>query len=65
MQKNTDNYWILIKIISQKNCLNLFLPNIVVQRCIVHLIRNSIRYILSKNYKKFTQILKKFMMHQV
>ncbi|MFR7562186.1 hypothetical protein [Faecalibacillus intestinalis] len=27
--------------------------------------RNSIRYILSKNYKKFTQILKKFMMHQV
>lgn len=34
-------------------------PNIVVQRCIVHLIRNSIRYVPSKDYKKFTQDLKK------
>ena len=29
-------------------------PNVVVQRCIVHLIRNSIRYIPSKDYKRFT-----------
>lgn len=34
-------------------------PNVVVQRCIVHLIRNSIRYIPSKDYKRFTQSLKK------
>lgn len=29
------------------------------QRCIVHLIRNSIKYVPSKDYKKFTQNLKK------
>lgn len=34
-------------------------PDIVVQRCIVHLIRNSIRYIPSKEYKRFTAHLKK------
>lgn len=34
-------------------------PNVVVQRCIVHLIRNSIKYVPSKDYKKFTQDLKK------
>lgn len=34
-------------------------PNVVVQRCIVHLIRNSIKYIPSKDYKKFTEDLKK------
>ena len=33
--------------------------DIVVQRCIVHLIRNSIKYVPSKDYKKFTQSLKK------
>ena len=33
--------------------------NVVVQRCIVHLIRNSIKYVPSKDYKKFTQSLKK------
>ena len=31
----------------------------VVQRCIVHLIRNSIKYVPSKDYKKFTTQLKK------
>ena len=31
----------------------------VVQRCIVHLIRNSVRYIPSKDYKAFTGQLKK------
>ena len=34
--------------------------DVVVQRCIVHLIRNSIKYVPSKDYKKFTQSLKKF-----
>ncbi|MBD5136646.1 MAG: IS256 family transposase [Lachnospiraceae bacterium] len=33
--------------------------NVVVQRCIVHLIRNSIRYIPSKDYKAYTAQLKK------
>ncbi len=31
----------------------------VVQRCIVHLIRNSIKYVPSKDYKAFTAHLKK------
>lgn len=34
-------------------------PNVIVQRCIVHLIRNSIKYVPTKDYKKFTQDLKK------
>ena len=34
-------------------------PSVIVQRCIVHLIRNSIRYIPSKEYKRFTAHLKK------
>lgn len=33
--------------------------NVVVQRCIVHLIRNSIKYVPSKDYKPFTAQLKK------
>lgn len=34
-------------------------PQVVVQRCIVHLIRNSIKYIPSKDYKEYTAQLKK------
>ena len=34
-------------------------PNITVQRCIVHLIRNSIKYVPNKDYKRFTAQLKK------
>lgn len=34
-------------------------PNVIVQRCIVHLIRNSIKYVPSKDYKTFTQAIKK------
>lgn len=34
-------------------------PKAVVQRCIVHRIRNSIKYVPSKDYKKFTQALKR------
>ena len=33
--------------------------DVVVQRCIVHLIRNSVKYIPSKDYKAFTAQLKK------
>jgi transposase-like protein len=33
--------------------------DVVVQRCIVHLIRNSIKYVPSKDYKAFTANLKK------
>ena len=33
--------------------------DVVVQRCIVHLIRNSIKYVPSKDYKAFTSQLKK------
>lgn len=32
---------------------------VIVQRCIVHLIRNSLKYVPSKDYKKFTSHLKK------
>ena len=34
-------------------------PDVVVQRCIVHLIRDSIKYIPSKDYKKFTAQLRR------
>lgn len=34
-------------------------PGVIVQRCIVHLIRNSIKYVPTKEYKKFTSDLKK------
>lgn len=33
--------------------------DVVVQRCIVHMIRNSIKYVPSKDYKAFTSHLKK------
>ena len=33
--------------------------DVIVQRCIVHLIRNSIKYVPSKDYKTFTAHLKK------
>ena len=33
-------------------------PDTIIQRCIVHLIRNSIKYIPSKHYKKFTLSIK-------
>ena len=33
-------------------------PKAIVQRCIVHLIRNSIKYVPAKRYKEFTSNLK-------
>ena len=37
----------------------LIFPEVVVQRCIVHLIRNSIKYVPTKEYRRFTAHLKK------
>jgi len=34
-------------------------PKVTVQRCIVHLIRNSLKYIPSRDYKAFTAQLKR------
>lgn len=34
-------------------------PKTIVQRCIVHLVRNSIKYVPSKDYKAFTSLLRK------
>lgn len=34
-------------------------PDVIVQRCIVHLIRNSLKYVPSKDYKAFTASLRK------
>lgn len=34
-------------------------PDVTVQRCIVHMIRNSIKYVPSKHYKEYTAQLKK------
>ena len=34
-------------------------PHVVAQRCIVHLIRNSLKYVPSRDYKAFTTQLKK------
>ncbi len=34
-------------------------PDVTVQSCIVHLIRNSLKYVPSKEYKAFTAHLKK------
>ena len=41
----------------EEGAKNIF-PKAVVQRCIVHLVRNSIKYIPSKHYKEFTANLK-------
>lgn len=35
-------------------------PKVIVQRCIVHLIRNSLKYVPSKDYKAYTQSCKRF-----
>lgn len=34
-------------------------PDVIVQRCMVHLIRNSVKYVPSKDYKAFTKALRK------
>lgn len=42
----------------EEGALAIF-PQVTVQRCIVHMIRNSIKYVPNKDYKKFTAQLKK------
>lgn len=42
-----------------KTAQKQFFPNVVVQRCIVHLIRNSLKYVPTKDYKDFCAHLKK------
>ena len=34
-------------------------PQVIVQRCIVHLIRNSLKYVPTRDYKKYTSSLRK------
>src|SRR5699024_8479 len=34
-------------------------PDVIVQRCMVHLIHNSVKYVPSKDYKAFTKELRK------
>ncbi len=34
-------------------------PSVIVQRCIVHLVRNALRYIPSKDYKEVCRDMKK------
>ena len=41
-----------------ENGVKAIFPNALIQRCIVHLIRNSIKYIPSKHYKKFSISIK-------
>lgn len=36
-------------------------PSVIVQRCIVHLVRNALRYIPSKDYKEVCKNMKNFM----
>src|SRR5699024_6427540 len=36
-----------------------FFPDVIVQQCMVHLIRNSVKYVPSKDYKAFTKALRK------
>jgi len=35
-------------------------PSVIVQRCIVHLVRNALRYVPSKDYKEVCKDMKKF-----
>lgn len=55
-----DNFFISMDGVSglEEGAQAIF-PEVVVQRCIVHLIRNSIKYVPSKDYKAFTKALKK------
>ena len=41
-----------------ENGVKAIFPNALIQRCIVHLMRNSIKYIPSKHYKKFSISIK-------
>lgn len=40
-------------------------PNVNIQTCIIHQIRNSIKYIASKDKRDFMKDLKKYIKHQL
>lgn len=42
-----------------KEAINAAYPNTVQQRCIVHMIRNSVKFVIYKDLRKFTNDLKK------
>lgn len=42
-----------------KEAINVAFPNTVQQRCIVHMIRNSVKFVNYKDLKEFTNDLKK------
>ena len=42
-----------------KDAINIAFPNIVQQRCIAHMIRNSVKYVNYKDLKEFISDLKK------
>ena len=42
-----------------KEAINAAFPNTVQQRCIVHMIRNSVKFVLYKDLKAFGNDLKK------
>ena len=42
-----------------EECAPAIFPEVVVQRCIVHSIRNSLKYVPTRDYKNFTAHLKK------
>ena len=54
-----DIFFISMDVVSglEQGAKEIF-KGVVVQRCIVHLIRNSLKYVPSKDYKKFTANLK-------
>jgi putative transposase len=41
-----------------KEGLHAIFPNVIEQRCIVHLVRNSMKYVASKDYKLFARDIK-------
>ena len=55
-----DVFFILMDGVSglEQGAKSIF-PEVIVQRCIVHLIRNSLKYGATKDYKKYTSSLRK------
>lgn len=44
-----------------ENGIKCIFPDVIIQRCIVNLTKNSIKYIPNKEYKNFISALKNFM----
>ncbi|WP_270791937.1 IS256 family transposase, partial [Enterococcus avium] len=54
-QTESKNRWMQV----EEGAKAIF-PSVIVQRCIVHLVRNALRYIPSKDYKEVCRDMKKF-----